>query len=96
MAESEKQSVKSRNGGKREGAGRKKGVPNKLSTTVKENVIAVFEEIGGVDNMAKWAKEHPGHFYNLYAKLMPIDTNVNVAGTFNFKQILVNGVKAGG
>jgi hypothetical protein len=63
--------------GKKQG-GRKKGVPNKVSTTVKENVIAVFNGLGGAKAMAEWARENPTHFYNLYAKLLPQDINKTV------------------
>jgi hypothetical protein len=71
MAGAEKLSIKSK-GGKREGAGRKKGIPNKLSTTVKDNIISVFDGIGGIKTMQAWAKKNPSHFYNLYAKLLPL------------------------
>lgn len=76
----EKQSIKSK-GGKREGAGRKPGVPNKVSTTVKENVIEVFDMIGGISNMAVWAKENETQFYNLYAKLLPLQVNADIHAT---------------
>lgn len=63
--------------GKKQG-GRPKGVPNKLSTTVKDNVIAVFNGLGGAKAMAEWARENPTHFYNLYAKLLPQDVHKTV------------------
>lgn len=63
--------------GKKQG-GRKKGVPNKVSTTVKENVIQVFQQLGGAKAMAEWARENPTHFYNLYAKLLPQDVHKTV------------------
>ena len=69
---SEKVSTKSGRGGKREGAGRKPGIPNKLSSSVKDNVIAVFESIGGTEHMQKWALGNPNQFYNIYAKLLPL------------------------
>lgn len=69
---SEKQSNNSNRGGKREGAGRKQGVPNKLSSTVKDNIIDVFDRIGGVESMAVWATENQTQFFNLYAKLLPL------------------------
>jgi len=53
--------------------GRQKGTPNKLSTTVKENVIAVFNQLGGTENMAEWAKDNPTPFFNIYAKLLPTE-----------------------
>lgn len=64
-------------GGKREGSGRKPGVPNKLSTTVKENVIAVFDAIGGIEHMKVWATDNPNNFYNIYAKILPTQTEVS-------------------
>lgn len=72
---SEKESKKSARGGKRDGAGRPVGVPNKLSATVKDNVIQVFEAIGGVENMALWAAENQTQFYNLYTKLLPLQVS---------------------
>lgn len=69
---SEKQSIKSSRGGKRNGAGRPAGVPNKLSAAVKDNIIEVFERIGGVESMAVWATENQTQFFNLYAKLLPL------------------------
>lgn len=69
----EKQStVKTRKGGKREGAGRRPGVPNKLSGTVKDNIVRVFEKIGGVPRMCSWAEKNETQFYSLYAKLLPL------------------------
>jgi hypothetical protein len=70
----EKQSKHSSYGGKREGAGRKPGVPNKLSASVKDNVIAVFNDLNGdnLGHMKDWAMENPTQFYNLYGKLLPV------------------------
>jgi hypothetical protein len=65
-----------KHGGKREGAGRKPGSVNKLSTTVKQNVINVFDRLGGEDHMVNWAQENPNQFYNLYAKLMPTQSEI--------------------
>jgi hypothetical protein len=73
----EKQSTKSNRGGKRENAGRPAGVPNKLSGTVKDNVVQVFEDIGGLSFMATWAKENPNQFFNIYAKLLPLQLQGN-------------------
>jgi len=66
----------SSHGGKRPGSGRKAGVPNKLSATAKQNVIDVFEQLGGVDHMTKWAQENPNNFYNIYSKIMPTQTEI--------------------
>ena len=79
MNKLEKVENKSSYGGKREGSGRKPGVPNKLSSTVKENVIEVFDRIGGVEQMAVWATDNPNQFYNIYAKILPMQTEISGA-----------------
>ena len=72
----EKVEDKSSWGGKREGSGRKAGTPNKISATVKQNVINVFERLGGEDHMVMWATENPNQFYNIYAKMMPTQSEL--------------------
>ena len=67
---------KKQHGGRREGSGRKHGVPNKISSTVKQNVINVFDRLGGEDHMVNWAIENPNQFYNIYAKLMPTQSEL--------------------
>lgn len=54
------------------GPGRPKGVPNKFSGLAKENIVAVFDKIGGIDAMAVWAMENQSEFYKLYARLLPV------------------------
>jgi hypothetical protein len=66
----------SSHGGKRPGSGRKAGVPNKPPATAKQNVIDVFEQLGGVEHMTKWAQENPNNFYNIYSKIMPTQTEI--------------------
>jgi hypothetical protein len=51
----------------------RKGKPNKLNATAKENIIAVFTRMKGTAGMAKWAKEHPTEFYRIYARLLPVE-----------------------
>jgi len=58
--------------------GRRAGTPNKLSSTVKDNVLAVFEELGGKEHMKLWASENPTQFYNILAKLMPTEITAEV------------------
>lgn len=79
MEELEKVEEKSSHGGKREGSGRKPGTPNKLSMTVKQNVISVFDAIGGTDHMTQWALDNPNQFYAIYAKLMPTQQEITGA-----------------
>jgi hypothetical protein len=58
--------------GKKTG-GRKKGTPNKVTTTVRENTLAVFDQIGGRAMMAEWAAENLTEFYRLYGRMAPSD-----------------------
>jgi hypothetical protein len=69
----------SSHGGKREGSGRKAGTPNKVSTTVKQNVISVFDEIGGIEAMATWAKDNRSEYYRIYSRLAPVSQEISGA-----------------
>lgn len=60
--------------GKKTG-GRVAGTPNKLSGTAKDNIAAVFNRLGGTAAMAKWAEENPNQFYQIYAKLIPVQVS---------------------
>jgi hypothetical protein len=57
--------------------GRPPGTKNKLGVIAKENIIAVFDKIGGVDKMAKWAGDNLTEFYKIYARLVPQDLRVD-------------------
>ena len=61
------------------GMGRKKGVPNKITKSVRESFQAAFEELQrhkGV-NLSDWGVRNPTEFYNLASKLIPIATEVS-------------------
>lgn len=51
-----------------------------MTSTAKENVLAVFNRLGGTHAMAEWAKANQSEFYRLYGKLVPqqVDMDVNV------------------
>ena len=53
--------------------GRKSGTPNKLSGVAKDNIAAVFTRLGGTAAMAEWAADNKTQFYQLYAKLLPVE-----------------------
>ena len=57
--------------------GRQAGTPNKISTTVRDNVVSVFDEIGGTEFMKRWATENPNQFFALYAKLLPLQAQIS-------------------
>lgn len=52
--------------------GKPKGAKNRLGATAKENIAAVFEDIGGVKTLSEWAKANKKDFYAIYAKLLPL------------------------
>jgi hypothetical protein len=58
------------------------GSKNKF-TTLKSAFIEAFEEIGGVDNLIKWARCNQTEFYKMLERLMPreihVDVNVGVS-----------------
>lgn len=65
-----------------ENAGRKEGSVNKLTRTVKERVLEVFNELQDDPkaNLLSWAKDEPTEFYKIAAKLIPADINAKVDG----------------
>jgi hypothetical protein len=61
--------------GKKTG-GRKRGVPNKLTTGAKEVIAQVAENVGGVARMTKWVRESNENervfWSSIYTKLLPL------------------------
>lgn len=55
--------------------GRPKGAVGKLNKTVKETVLAVFQELQNDPkaNLLQWAKKEPTEFYKIAAKLIPTE-----------------------
>jgi hypothetical protein len=58
--------------------GKPPGTLNTISRTAKENIADVFDHVGGILEMVKWAKENQTEFYRIYAKLLPVDINAKV------------------
>lgn len=80
-----KKSGRPKKGEKVLGSGRKAGVPNKMNATVTENIIAVFNGLGGTHKMKLWAQKNETKFYQIYAKLIP----VSIKGTLSTPLITV-------
>ena len=59
-------------GGRREGAGRKPGVPNKLSADIKGMVLGALQDVGGRDYLAARALDQPVAFMGLVGKVLPL------------------------
>lgn len=58
-------------GGARPGAGRKKGVPNKTTTQLKEAILNAFDKAGGQKYLVRIAEEDPRTFCTLLGKVLP-------------------------
>ena len=58
---------------------RTKGAKNRVSSAVKDNIIRVFENIGGHKAMATWANKNPDAFYRMYGQMAPKEVIADVA-----------------
>jgi hypothetical protein len=60
--------------------GRPKGALNKTTKTVKEVVLAAFNELqeDKKNNILQFAKDNPKEFYQIAAKLIPTEINAKV------------------
>ena len=62
---------KSRRGGTRAGAGRKKGIPNRLTTSMKEAIRDAFQELGGAGYLVRIGHDDPRTFCSLLGRVIP-------------------------
>lgn len=53
--------------------GRKKGTPNRFTTTIRQAIIASFHEVGGQKWLVKLAKSDPKSYAQLLGKAMPTE-----------------------
>ncbi len=58
-------------GGARKGAGRKKGIPNKINSDVKGMILAALDKVGGPEYLEKQANANPNAFLTLLGKVLP-------------------------
>jgi hypothetical protein len=66
--------------GQEKKGGRAEGSQNKLTKTVKDTVLAVFNDLQADPkaNLLSWAKGEPTEFYKIAAKLIPTEVNATV------------------
>lgn len=73
--------------------GRTKGVPNKLTRTVKEAIESAFDKVGGPEYLARMAEEQPAAFMTLLGKIIPtqVEAKVDMQPGYIFKIETVGG-----
>lgn len=75
-------------GGKRQGSGRKKGTPNKLTADLKAAILGALEASGGQDYLEKVALSDPRTFCALLGKVLPMQVAGNLDVTLRHEQAL--------
>jgi len=70
--------------------GRKAGSKNKMSACARENVIAVFNRLGGTAYMAEWAEENPSEFFRIYARLVPQELKASIDPDANTVKVAIS------
>lgn len=57
------------------------GVTNPLTRKVRQSVMRVYDEIGGDEAFAEWARKNRSAFYQLMARLAPKEREANALGS---------------
>lgn len=78
-------------GGRRDGAGRPKGVPNKLNGDIKAMILGALQDVGGQQYLAQQAYENPVAFMGLVAKVLPLQ--LQGSGPDGALELIVTGVR---
>lgn len=87
MAEKQSLSFKGKVGGARPGAGRKKGVPNKMTKELKEMILGALDDAGGQEYLARQAEETPAAFMTLLGKVLPLQLTGANGGPIEYKNL---------
>ena len=69
------------------GPGRKKGVPNKQTTAIKEMIIAALDKAGGVDYLEQQSRENPVAFMGLVGKVLPMQITGDGGGPVKIEAV---------
>lgn len=67
---------------RKKGGGRKKGVPNKLTATLKTMVEQAFHKAGGVTYLVRMSRDEPKAFLSLLGRLLPLQVEGGLTHQF--------------
>ena len=78
-------------GGKREGAGRKPGTPNKTTALLKDAILRAAENAGGDNGLVGYlevqATANPGPFMSLLGKVLPMQVTGADGGAIRIEEV---------
>ena len=81
------------------GPGRKRGVPNKVTTAAKDAIALAAEGLGGTDRLVAWAQEDPANerafWSSIYPKLIPVTLQGDANNPLQLEVRTVRFVKPG-
>lgn len=63
------------------GIGRKKGVPNKVTSDLRQMILGALEDAGGQSYLLEQAHENPNTFMSLVGKCLPKEVKAEIAAT---------------
>ena len=83
---------RSRQNPRKLGAGRVKGVPNKITTDLREMIRGALDDVGGRAFLVEQARINPVAFLSLVAKIIPREIEAKVTGAIEL--VLADRLKA--
>jgi hypothetical protein len=87
--------TKKQSGGPRAGAGRPKGVPNKITASIKQAIEEAFNGVGGAAYLMQQAQENPQAFLTLLGKIIPAQVQADLTNSDgSFKPAVIQIVAA--
>jgi len=83
-------------GQKLKGAGRPKGMENKVTKELKDMILGALDDAGGQEYLRQRALDTPGPFMALVGKILPKNIDANISGDVRITSITRTIVNAAG